>query len=65
MVRGSEYERATTEAVQIPVQSVAAPDRQEPALEKETAVSPAIAGDTAVLPGLKVPPRGVEPRFSD
>ena len=64
MVRDSDYERVTTEAVQNPVQSVAAPDRQEPSLEKEPAVSPAIARDTAVLSGLKVPPRGVEPRFS-
>jgi hypothetical protein len=54
------YERVTTEAVQNRVQSVAAPDRQEPSLEKESAVSPARARDTAVLSGLKVPPRGVE-----
>ena len=60
MVRDSDYERVTTEAVQNPVQSVAAPDRQEPSLEKESAVSPAFARDTAD----KVPPRGVEPRFS-
>ena len=33
---------------------------QESSAEKETAVSPAIAKDTAV----QVPPRGVEPRFS-
>ena len=33
--------------------------------ENEPAVSPAIARDTAVLSDLKVPPRGVEPRFSD
>ena len=64
MVRDSDYERVTREAVQNPVQSVAAPDRQEPSLEKESAVSPAFTRDTAVLSGRKVPPRGVEPRFS-
>jgi len=32
--------------------------------EKKTAVPPAVANDTAVLSDLKVPPRGVEPRFS-
>jgi len=56
MVRDSDYERVTSEAVQNPVHSVAVPDLQEPSLEKETAVSPAIARDTAD----KVPPRGVE-----
>ena len=33
---------------------------QESSAEKETAVSPAFAKDTAV----QIPPRGVEPRFS-
>ena len=32
--------------------------------ETQTAVSPAFARDTAVPSGLRVPPRGVEPRFS-
>jgi hypothetical protein len=32
--------------------------------ETRTAVSPAFTRDTAVPSGLKVPPRGVEPRFS-
>jgi integrase len=46
---------------QNPAQSDAVPSRQEPAgLEKEL-VSLAFAGDTSSL----VPPRGVEPRFSD
>jgi hypothetical protein len=43
-----------------PVHSVAVPDLQEPSPENESAVSPAIARDTAVLAGLRVPPRGVE-----
>jgi hypothetical protein len=43
-----------------PVHSVAVPDLQEPSPENESAVSPAFAGDTAVLSGLRVPPRGVE-----
>jgi len=46
---------------QNPAQSDAVPSRQEPAgLEKEP-VSLAFAGDTSSL----IPPRGVEPRFSD
>jgi integrase len=49
------------EAVQKAVQSAATVNRQQPSLEKEPAVSPAFARDTAV----QVPPRGVEPRFSD
>jgi integrase len=50
-----------TKAVQNPVQSGAVRDRQEPSPETEPAVQPAIANCTAV----QVPPRGVEPRFSD
>jgi hypothetical protein len=52
--------RITREAVQNPVHSVAVSGPQERSPENEPAVSPAIANDTAVLSGLKVPPRGVE-----
>ena len=43
-----------------PTPSALARANQGSSAEKETAVSPAIAKNTAVL----VPPRGVEPRFS-
>ena len=70
MVTEADYARASVvplvrdpiaEAVQKAVQSATAANRQQPSPEKEPAVSPAIARDTAV----QVPPRGVEPRFSD
>jgi hypothetical protein len=38
---------------------------RRPHVENETAVSLACAKDTAVEAAAKVPPRGVEPRFSD
>ena len=73
MVTDADYARASAEpaaaptakkslskAVRKAVQSATVSNRQEPSLEKETAVPPAIARDTAV----QVPPRGVEPRFS-
>ena len=44
-----------------PTSPMHADGRTEPRAKKETAVSPAFAKDTAV----QVPPRGVEPRFSD
>jgi integrase len=69
MVTDDDYRRAArpsamdplTKAVQKAVQSVTAATPQEPSPEKESAVSPAFARDTTD----KVPPRGVEPRFSD
>jgi integrase len=61
MVTENDYERAAEKALQNPVHSSAVTGRQGPSLEKETAVSPAFAKDTAV----QIPPRGVEPRFSD
>jgi integrase len=74
MVTDADYARAAadpaaesaasnslSEAVQKAVQSVAVLANQEPSPETETAVLPAIADCTAV----QVPPRGVEPRFSD
>jgi len=73
MVTDADYARAAalpasestakntlSKAVQKAVQSAAVSTTQGPSVEKETAVSPAIAKDTAV----QVPPRGVEPRFS-
>ena len=60
MVTENDYERAAEKALQNPVHSSAVTGRQGPSLEKETAVSPAFAKDTAV----QIPPRGVEPRFS-
>ncbi len=70
MVTEADYARAVAaspvkdpiaEAVQKAVQSAVVTNGQEQSPEKESAVSPAIAKDTAV----HVPPRGVEPRFSD
>jgi len=69
MVTDDDYRQAAhratmnplTKAVQKAVQSATAANYQQPSQEKETAVSPAFAKDTAVL----IPPRGVEPRFSD
>jgi hypothetical protein len=56
MVTEDDYERAAEKAVQNPVHSSAVTGRQSPSQEKETAVSPAFARDTAV----SIPPRGVE-----
>jgi integrase len=49
------------EAVQTAVQSAAISGSQRSSLEKESAVLPAVADYTAD----QIPPRGVEPRFSD
>jgi hypothetical protein len=61
MVTEDDYERAANRALQNPVHSSAVGGLQRPSQEKETAVSLAFAKDTAV----QIPPRGVEPRFSD
>jgi len=69
MVTDEDYRRAAhpapvdpvTEAVQKAVQSATAVNCQQPSPEKEQAVLPAVADCTAV----HIPPRGVEPRFSD
>ena len=61
MVTDEDYAGAAGSALQNPVQSGAARGPHEPSGQKEKAVSPAIAKDTAV----QIPPRGVEPRFSD
>jgi hypothetical protein len=54
-------ERAAGKATLIPTLSAIIAAAQALSPETRTAVSPAIAKDTAV----QVPPRGVEPRFSD
>jgi integrase len=56
-VTDEHFQKATQKATQLPH----ALDCIEVHLETQTAVSPAFASDTAV----EVPPRGVEPRFSD
>jgi integrase len=65
MVTEEDYERATknpaTIAVHFSVQPDAVSGIPEPSPEKESAVSPAVADYTAD----QIPPRGVEPRFSD
>ncbi len=74
MVTDADYARASTapmveqatndsvgKAVQKAVQSASVANRQSPSPENESAVYPADAKYTAV----HVPPRGVEPRFSD
>ena len=61
MVTEDDYERAAEKALQNPVHSRAVTGRQSPSQESETAAPLACAGGAAVL----VPPRGVEPRFSD
>ena len=70
MVTEADYARAAAaspvkdpiaEAVQKAVQSAVVTNGQEQSPEKESAVSPAIADYAAD----SVPPRGVEPRFSD
>jgi integrase len=52
---------AVSKTVQKAVQSATVGPLQRPPLRNESAASPAFAKDTAV----QVPPRGVEPRFSD
>jgi integrase len=65
MVTDADYEKAASGQpsypAQNPAQSGAVWGRPEPSGQKEKAVSLAFAGDTAD----SVPPRGVEPRFSD
>jgi len=56
----STTENPLSKAVQNAVQLATVSNRQPPSTQKETAVSPAFAKDTAV----QIPPRGVEPRFS-
>jgi integrase len=60
MVTDDDFDRAAEKAVQNPVHSGAVRGLQTPSDEKETAVLPACANNTAV----QIPPRGVEPRFS-
>ena len=48
-----------------PTSYMRADDGARRQVKNETAVSPAIAKDTAVSMPSQVPPRGVEPRFSD
>jgi hypothetical protein len=65
MVIDDDYRHAANAVAKDPltkaVQSATAANCQQPSPENEPAVSPAIAKDTAV----QIPPRGVEPRFSD
>jgi integrase len=74
MVTDEDYARASaartpsqtgtdpfSEAVQKAVQSAAITSIHEQSLETQAAVSPASASNTAA----RIPPRGVEPRFSD
>ena len=64
MVTDDDYERAAAmvrKTDHITDHSPAFSIRQRPSPETTTAVSPACASDTAV----SIPPRGVEPRFSD
>ena len=70
MVTDDDYRQAAassaavdplSEAVQKAVQSAAVSGSQPSSPEKESAVSPAVADYTAD----QIPPRGVEPRFSD
>ena len=55
-VTEEHFEKATSN----PTSHMRADDGKRRQTEKETAVSPAIARDTAI----QIPPRGVEPRFS-
>ena len=64
MATDEDFDRAAGKATLKATLSALVTAAQAWSGEKETAVSPAIARDTAVLSGLKVPPRGVEPRFS-
>ena len=61
MVTEYDSERSGEKAAQNPAQSVHAESRTDSHDESETAAPLAFAGGTAV----SVPPRGVEPRFSD
>ena len=65
-VTDDHFARAAGEkAAQNPAQSVHAESRTDSHDESETAASLAFAGGAAVLFRTQVPPRGVEPRFSD
>ncbi len=61
MATDEDFERAAGKATLIPTLSALIAAAQALSPETRTAVSPAFARDTAV----EVPPRGVEPRFSD
>ena len=64
MVTDGDFERAAAASIhpaQNPAQSAAFSGLHGPSAETKPAVSPAFASDTAV----SIPPRGVEPRFSD
>ena len=56
---------AGEKAAQNPAQSVHAERRTDSHNERKTAAPLAFAGGAAVAGCTKVPPRGVEPRFSD
>ena len=60
MATDEDFDRAAGKATLKATLSALVTAAQAWSGEKETAVSPAIARDTAVLSGLKVPPRGVE-----
>ena len=65
-VTDDHFARAAGEkAAQNPAQSVHAESRTDSDQKKETAASLAFAGGAAVAESNVVPPRGVEPRFSD
>jgi len=65
-VTDDHFARAAGEkAAQNPAQSVHAESRTDSHDESETAAPLAFAGGAAVLFQTQVPPRGVEPRFSD
>jgi len=61
MATDEDFERAAGKATLIPTLSALVAAAQALSPETRKAVSPAIAKDTAV----QIPPRGVEPRFSD
>ncbi|MFM7519632.1 MAG: tyrosine-type recombinase/integrase [Planctomycetota bacterium] len=61
MLTDDDFARAAVYPAHYPAQSASGGGLLEPSPETRTAVSPAFARDTAV----SVPPRGVEPRFSD
>jgi integrase len=60
-VTEEHFEKATSSPTSNPTSHTRADGGRRRHTEKETAVSPAFASDTAV----SIPPRGVEPRFSD
>jgi len=61
MLTDDDFARAAVYPAHYPAQSASGGGLLEPSPETRTAISPAFARDTAV----SVPPRGVEPRFSD